>query len=119
MDQKLLIESIDSYERVLRNVLLATIETLVPIEFVAICNEMLLLLRAKQMTTNNLAKHFVLITCKALLKSIDLLDIVRKFNAERMSAYRYWLFLDAIAARISIHQHLGESHDMIGYDMIV
>ena len=113
MDQKILIESIDSYERVLRNVLLASMETLLPIEFISICNEMLPIIRAKQMTKNHLAKQFVLITCRSFLSQLNLSDVVSKFNRRCVSEYRYWLILDAIAARSLIHQHLGEREYMI------
>lgn len=108
MDQKILIESIDSYERVVRNVLLASMETLLPIEFISICNEMLPIIRAKQMTKTHLAKHFVLITCRSFLSQLNLSDIATRYNRKCVSEYRYWLFMDAFATRSLIHQHLGE-----------
>ena len=109
MDQKVLIEAVCSFEIILRNVLLATIEALQVTETVSICKEMLPLIQGKTMSNIELAKRFVLIIARNLLAYVDLIDTVGKFNSVGLTEYRHWLFLDAVVTRMMIHHHLGDT----------
>jgi hypothetical protein len=116
MDQKIIIEAVCSFERKIRNVLLATIKILDVAEVLSICDEMLLAIGTKAVPKNKIAKHFILITAKTLLLRIDLSDIVAKYYSQCLSEYRYWLFLDAVATRMMILHHLGEAKNILCYD---
>lgn len=113
MDQKIIIEAVCSFERKVQNVLLATIKTLDTSEVLSICDEMLLAIGTKSVPKNKIQKHFILVTAKTLLLRIDLSDIVAKYYSQCLSEYRYWLFLDAVATRMMVLHHLGESKNIL------
>jgi hypothetical protein len=113
MDQKVIIEAVCSFEKKIQNVLLATIKVLDVAEVLSICDEMLLAIGTKTVLKNKIPKHFILITAKTLLQRIDLSDIVAKYYSQCLSEYRYWLFLDAVATRMMILHHLGETKNVL------
>lgn len=104
----MLIETVDSFDRIVRNVLLATIEALNSSDLMLICNEMLFIIQSKAVDADYLEKRFILVTARTLLSTVDLVQVVGKYNSKNISDYRYWLFLDASATLISIYLHLGK-----------
>jgi hypothetical protein len=54
-------------------------------------------------------KYFILITIQTLLLSVDLNDVINKFNTNSLSEYRCWLFFDALTTRMVIYENLGNS----------
>jgi DNA integrity scanning protein DisA with diadenylate cyclase activity len=110
---KIIIETVSNYSKSIQNILLASIDILEPPEIISICDKIL------QMNIKNMEneknvnqsfesmKFFILLTMKTLLLSVDLNDVIEKFNTNSLSEYRCWLFFDALITRTVIYENLG------------